>query len=88
MWVGLRRARGRALSYAAFEASLRYAAGKAGVTVTAHMFRHTAAQQVSETSGLNVAQELVGHQHISPGDSHAQVSGRWPCQVPFAGTGR
>jgi integrase/recombinase XerD len=42
-WVGLRRARGKPLSYPAFEASLRHLAGKLGVPVTAHMFRHTVA---------------------------------------------
>lgn len=73
-WVGLRRGRGRPLSYAAFEASLRYAAAKAGVKVTAHMFRHTVAQHVSDTSGLKVAQELLGHQHISTtADIYAHV---------------
>jgi integrase/recombinase XerD len=40
-WVGLRRGRGRPLSYAAFEASLRYASTKLGANVNAHMFRHT-----------------------------------------------
>jgi integrase len=73
-WVGLRRGRGRPLSYGAFEASLRYAAAKAGVKVTAHMFRHTVAQHVSDTSGLKVAQELLGHQHISTtADIYAHV---------------
>lgn len=73
-WVGLRRGRGRPLSYAAFEASLRYAAAKAGVKVTAHMFRHTVAQHVSDTSGLKVAQELLGHQHITTtADTYAHV---------------
>ncbi len=73
-WVGLRRGRGRPLGYSAFEASLRYAAGKAGVKVRAHMFRHTVAQHVTETSGLKVAQELLGHQHISTtADIYAHV---------------
>lgn len=73
-WVGLRRGRGRPLGYSAFEASLRYAAGKVGVKIRAHMFRHTVAQHVAETSGLKVAQELLGHQHISTtADIYAHV---------------
>lgn len=65
-WIGLRRGKGQPLTYAAFEASLRYAARKAGLHVHAHMLRHTMAQMVLEFSGnLKVAQELLGHAHVS-----------------------
>jgi hypothetical protein len=54
------------LTYAAFEASLRYLSGKAGVRVHAHMFRHLLAQTVLEVTGnLKAAQDLLGHAHIS-----------------------
>jgi integrase/recombinase XerD len=42
LWVALRKGRGKPLTYAAFESSLRYIAGKAGVAVHPHLFRHTA----------------------------------------------
>jgi site-specific recombinase XerD len=65
-WIGLRRGKGRPLTYSAFEASLRYAARKAGLRVHAHMLRHTMAQMVLESGGdLKVAQELLGHAHVS-----------------------
>jgi len=65
-WVGLRRGRGEPLSYSAFESSLRYAARKIGLKVHAHLFRHTLAQGVLETTGnLKVAQEILGHSHLS-----------------------
>ena len=33
--------------------------------VNAHMFRHALAQALVETSGLAVAQEVLGHRHIA-----------------------
>ena len=65
-WLGLRRGSGEPLSYAAFESSLRYNARKIGLKVHAHMFRHALAQGVLETTGnLKVAQEILGHAHLS-----------------------
>jgi site-specific recombinase XerD len=65
-WVGLRRGKGKPLTYAAFESSLRYISRKTGVRVHAHLFRHTVAQAVLETTGnLKVAQELLGHAQLS-----------------------
>ena len=65
-WVGLRRGKGRPLTYSAFESSLRYISRKTRVNVHAHLFRHTVAQAVLETTGnLKVAQELLGHAQLS-----------------------
>ena len=64
-WVGLRRGKGRPLSYSAFEASLRYAGRKVGANVNAHMFRHALAQAVVEAADLKTAQEILGHRQIS-----------------------
>ncbi len=64
-WVGLRKGRGRPLGYVAFESSLRYASKKLGANVNAHMFRHTLAQALLDTGGLKVAQEVLGHRHLS-----------------------
>lgn len=73
-WVGLRRGQGRPLSYAAFEASLRHLARKLGVTATAHMFRHTVATAVVESSGVAAAQQLLGHRHVGTTvDTYAHV---------------
>lgn len=66
LWIALRKGRGKPLSYAAFESSLRYIGGKAGVPVHPHLFRHTLAQGVLDLTGnLKVAQEILGHAHIS-----------------------
>lgn len=66
LWVALRKGRGKPLSYAAFESSLRYIGGKAGVPVHPHLFRHTLAQGVLDLTGnLKIAQEILGHAHIS-----------------------
>jgi integrase len=66
LWVALRKGRGKPLSYAAFESSLRYIGGKAGVPVHPHLFRHTLAQGVLDLTGnLKVAQEILGHANIS-----------------------
>jgi len=66
LWIGLRRGGGAPLTYSSFESSLRYASRKIGVRVHAHMFRHLLAQTVLEVTGnLKVAQDLLGHAHIS-----------------------
>jgi integrase/recombinase XerD len=73
-WVGHRRGAGRPLRYSAFEAALRYLTDRLGVRVTAHMFRHGLAQRVYETAGVKVAQEILGHKHVSTtADTYAQV---------------
>jgi integrase/recombinase XerD len=64
-WVALRRGRGRPLCYATFESQLRALGRRVGVRVTAHMFRHALAQALVDTAGLKVAQEVLGHAHIS-----------------------
>ena len=65
-WVGLRRGKGKPLTYSAFESSLRYISRKTGINVHAHLFRHTVAQAVLETTGnLKVAQELLGHAQLT-----------------------
>ena len=65
-WLGFRKGTGKPLSYSAFESSLRYISRKVGVDVHAHMFRHTVAQAVLETTGnLKVAQELLGHAQVT-----------------------
>lgn len=73
-WVGARRGRGRPLTYAAFEAGLRLLAGKVGISVTAHMFRHTVATGLVEHAGVAVAQAVLGHRHVGTTvDSYAHV---------------
>ncbi len=73
-WVALRKGRGRPLSYATFESQLRVLSAKLGVRVTAHMFRHALAQALVDTTGLKVAQEVLGHAHISTtAGSYARV---------------
>jgi integrase/recombinase XerD len=65
-WLGLRRGKGKPLTYTAFESSLRYISRRTGVKVHAHLFRHTLAQAVLETTGnLKLAQELLGHAQLS-----------------------
>ena len=67
---------GRALVFVAFsdptelddaklESQLRALGRKVGVRVTEHMFRHALAQALVDTAGLKVAQEVLGHAHIS-----------------------
>jgi integrase/recombinase XerD len=73
-WVMFRRGQGRPLSYAAFECALRALSRRVGVRVTAHMFRHALAQAVVEVAGLKVAQEMLGHAHVSTtADTYARV---------------
>jgi len=64
-WIALRRGHGRPLGYATFESQLRELGRRAGVRVTAHMFRHALAQALVDTAGLKVAQEVLGHANIS-----------------------
>jgi site-specific recombinase XerD len=64
-WVALRRGHGRPLGYATFESQLRELGRRAGVRVTAHMFRHALAQALVDTAGLKVAQEVLGHANVS-----------------------
>lgn len=75
LWVAARKGRGKPLTYATFESALRYASRKAGVKVHPHLFRHTLAQGVLDLTGnLKVAQELLGHAHISTtGDQYMRV---------------
>jgi len=64
-WIALRRGHGRPLTYATFETQLRELGRRAGVRVTAHMFRHALAQALVDTAGLKVAQEVLGHANVS-----------------------
>ncbi len=64
-WMGLRRGWGRPLRYAAFESGLRALSASIGAEVHAHMFRHAVARAVVESSGVEVAQALLGHRQIS-----------------------
>ena len=66
VWIASRKGQGKPLSYATFESSLRYIARRAGIAVHPHLFRHTLAQGVLETTGnIKVAQEILGHSHLS-----------------------
>jgi integrase/recombinase XerD len=65
LWVGRRQAAGRPLRYAAFEASFRATAQRMGVRATPHMLRHTVAQLLVDTAGVHVAQQVLGHLHVS-----------------------
>jgi integrase len=80
-WVGLRKSQGKPLSYAAFESSLRFIGRKLDLNVNAHMLRHTLAQALVDTGNLKVAQEILGHRHISTtadtyahADEHAMLA--------------
>ena len=65
-WLSVRKGKGKPLSYVAFESSVRYISRKIGVNVHPHLFRHTLAQAVLETTGnLKVAQELLGHAQVT-----------------------
>ena len=73
-WVMFRRGHGRPLTYSGFEQSLRHLCRNVGVHVTAHMFRHTLAQAIVDVAGLKVAQEMLGHAHISTtADTYSHV---------------
>jgi hypothetical protein len=61
-----RKGQGKPLRYASFESALRYIGRRAGISVHPHLFRHTLAQGVPETTGnIKVAQEILGHSHLS-----------------------
>src|SRR4051812_40078206 len=64
-WVALRRGHGRPLGYATFETQLRELGRRAGVGVTAPMFRHALGQALADTAGLKIAQEVLGHANVS-----------------------
>jgi len=82
VWIASRRGQGKPLGYASFESALRYISRKAGIAVHPHLFRHTLAQGVLDTTGnIKVAQEILGHSHLSTTadlymrvDQHAIVS--------------
>jgi site-specific recombinase XerD len=75
VWIASRKGQGKPLRYASFESALRYASfesalrylgRKAGISVHPHLFRHTLAQGVLDTTGnIKVAQEILGHSHLS-----------------------
>jgi integrase/recombinase XerD len=72
----------QAPSLCEFESALRYIGRKAGISVHPHLFRHTLAQGVLDTTGnIKVAQEILGHSHLSTTadlylrvDQHAMVT--------------
>lgn len=76
------KGQGKPLRYATFESALRYIGRRAGISVHPHLFRHTLAQGVLETTGnIKVAQEILGHSHLSTTadlylrvDQHAMVN--------------
>jgi site-specific recombinase XerD len=82
VWIASRKGQGKPLCYASFESALRYISRKAGIPVHPHLFRHTLAQGVLETTGnIKVAQEILGHSHLSTTadlylrvDQHAMVT--------------
>jgi hypothetical protein len=82
VWIALRKGRGKPLRYASFESALRYIGRKACISVHPHLFRHTLAQGVLDTTGnIKVAQEILGHSHLSTTadlylrvDQHAMVT--------------
>jgi integrase/recombinase XerD len=82
VWIASRKGRGKPLRYASFESALRYIGRKAGISVHPHLFRHTLAQSVLDTTGnIKVAQEILGHSHLSTTadlylrvDQHAMVT--------------
>ena len=82
VWIASRKGQGKPLRYASFESALRYIGRKAGISVHPHLFRHTLAQGVLDTTGnIKVAQEILGHSHLSTTadlylrvDQHAMVT--------------
>jgi integrase/recombinase XerD len=66
VWIASRKGQGKPLRYTSFESALRYIGRRAGISVHPHLFRHTLAQGVLETTGnIKVAQEILGHSHLS-----------------------
>jgi integrase/recombinase XerD len=82
IWIASRKGHGKPLRYASFESALRYIGRKAGISVHPHLFRHTLAQGVLDTTGnIKVAQEILEHSHLSTTadlylrvDQHAMVT--------------
>jgi integrase/recombinase XerD len=82
VWIASRKGQGKPLRYASFESALRYIGRRAGISVHPHLFRHTLAQGVLDTTGnIKVAQEILGHSHLSTTadlylrvDQHAMVT--------------
>lgn len=93
VWIASRKGRGKPLRYSSFESALRYIGRKAGISAHPHLFRHTLAQGVLDTTGnIKVAQEILGHSHLSTTadlylrvDQHAMVTA---LKRPKANTGR
>lgn len=74
IWIGLRRGKGKPLTYGAFESSLRYMGRKIGANVHAHMFRHTLAQALVENGDLKTAQDILRHRHLTTtADTYART---------------
>lgn len=74
LWIGRRQGAGKPLRYPAFEAMLRATTKSVGVHATAHMLRHTVAQQLVDVAGPVVAQQILGHAHVSTTvDEYAHV---------------
>jgi integrase/recombinase XerD len=85
LWISLRKGKGMPLSYASFESSLRYIGRKLGANVNAHMFRHTLAQTLVDQGQLKVAQDLLGHRHLSTtADIYATTDQQAMVQAVFA----
>jgi site-specific recombinase XerD len=82
VWIASRKGQGNPLGYASFESALRYIGRKAGISVHPHLFRHTLAQGVLDTTGnIKIAQEILGHSHLNTTadlylrvDQHAMVT--------------
>jgi site-specific recombinase XerD len=82
VWIASRKGQGKPLRYASFESALRHIGRRAGISVHSHLFRHTLAQGVLEATGnIKVAQEILGHSHMSTTadlylrvDQHAMVT--------------
>jgi integrase/recombinase XerD len=82
VWIASRKGQGKPLRYATFESALRLIGRKAGISAHPHLFRHTLAQGVLDTTGnIKVAQEILGHSHLSTTadlylrvDQHAMVT--------------
>src|SRR6266542_712259 len=82
VWIASRKGQGKPLRYASFESILRYIGRRVGISVHPHLFRHTLAQGVLETTGnIKVAQDILGHSHLSTTadlylrvDQHAMVT--------------
>ena len=60
VWIASRKGQGKPLRYATFESALRYIGRKAGISAHPHLFRHTLAQGILDTTGnIKVAQEIL-----------------------------